>query len=291
MNEHASPRRTPVLMAVHAHPDDESSQTGGTLARYAATGWRTVLITCTDGSQGDDAKGAKPGHPGHDPRRVAAHRSRELDAAAATLGIGDLIMLGYPDSGIPGEADPLPPPEAFSRRPLPTMVRELAGLLRAHRPDVLLTYPPNGFSGHPDHIRTHDLVSAALRTLSATPAFPAPQLHYIALSRSRLASLTRAARAALGPDVWLPPEEMAVDDADITTAIDITAYWETKLAALAAHASQSDAAALLRSFTAAGQHDSATHVEEYVRAGRPTGPGSTPEPGFRIRNHGRPIDG
>lgn len=91
--------RAPVLMMVHAHPDDESTQTGGTLATYAAAGWHTVLVTCTDGAMGDGPGGVKPGEPGHDPVEVARNRSRELDLAAAALGVGDLIRLGYPDSG------------------------------------------------------------------------------------------------------------------------------------------------------------------------------------------------
>ena len=76
----------PVLMVVHAHPDDESSSTGGTLARYAAAGCRTVLITCTDGRLGDAAGGVKPGQPGHDPDEVARRRAGELGDAAKVLG-------------------------------------------------------------------------------------------------------------------------------------------------------------------------------------------------------------
>jgi LmbE family N-acetylglucosaminyl deacetylase len=126
-NTTSSSRRPPVLMVVHAHPDDEASQTGGTLARYAAAGWRTVLVTCTDGGQGDGLHGVKPGDPHHDPQQVAVVRSRELDLAAAALGVHHLVKLGYPDSGIPdGNAIP-PRAEAFSRRPLAPMVTRLVG--------------------------------------------------------------------------------------------------------------------------------------------------------------------
>lgn len=265
-------------MMVHAHPDDESSLTGGTLARYGANGWRTVLVTCTDGGQGDTADGLKPGHPGHDPRLVAAARSQELNLATAALGVRDVVRLGYPDSGIAGDGA-----AGFSRRPLQPMLVRLVRLMRLYQPDVLVTYPPNGLSGHPDHVRTHELVLAAHRNVianaepqppgRATPATTwGPQLHYIALSRSRLRGVADRARAALGPDAWVPPEAMAVADADITTAIDVTAFWPAKLRALAAHASQSDAAALLRIFGA--PDDSAKWFEEYVRAYPPgaTGP-------------------
>ena len=271
-------------MVVHAHPDDESSQTGGTLARYAAAGWRTVLVTCTDGSQGDGGDGVKPGQPGHRPQQVAAQRSRELAAAANILGVCDLVTLGYPDSGVPGDHDPPSPPEAFSRRPLAPMADRLAELLRAYHPDVLITYPPNGLSGHPDHIRTHDLVRAALDmtcVAAETTATEVPQLYYIALSRSRLASLAAQAHAELGPEAWFPPESMATDDTQITTAVDITDYWDIKLAALGAHASQSDAAALLTLFTAAGRRDGASWFEEYVRAELNADQPHSRETGFR----------
>ncbi|HSS23726.1 MAG TPA: PIG-L family deacetylase, partial [Mycobacterium sp.] len=113
MNHHKG--RAPVLMVVHAHPDDESSQTGGTLARYAAAGYYTVLITCTDGGQGDTAHGAKPTQPGHDPRAVAARRSRELARAAAMLGVSAVVKLGYPDSGIPTDGAEAAAADSFSR--------------------------------------------------------------------------------------------------------------------------------------------------------------------------------
>ncbi|MEH0829242.1 PIG-L family deacetylase [Micromonospora sp. CPCC 205739] len=69
-----------TLMAVHAHPDDEAASTGGVLARYAAEGITTVLVTCTDGRCGDGPGGVKPGDPGHDPAAVVATRQAELEA-------------------------------------------------------------------------------------------------------------------------------------------------------------------------------------------------------------------
>jgi LmbE family N-acetylglucosaminyl deacetylase len=270
----------PILMVVHAHPDDESSQTGGTLAAYSAAGWRTVLITCTDGGQGDGPGGTKPGQPGHDPRQVAARRSRELDLAAVALGIHEVVKLGYPDSGMPADTDPTPPPEAFSQRPMMPMITRLVRLIRLHRPDVIVTYPPNGLSGHPDHIRTHQLVHAALRHIDANraaragagddPAYAdtsdaAPLLYYIAVSRSRLRAVQTGARSVLGPQAWVPPDEMAIDNAEVTTVIDVAAHWRDKLQALSAHASQSDATAILIMLSAADGADTGGRVEEYVR--------------------------
>ena len=284
----------PVLMVVHAHPDDESSQTGGILARYAAAGCYTVLIICTDGGQGDAAHGVKPNQPGHDPRVVAARRSRELARAAARLGVSVVVKLGYPDSGLPTDGAEGAAADSFSRRALRPMVTRLVRLMRRYQPDVVVTYPPNGLSGHPDHIRTHDLVVAAHTNIVANGQHEAglgqaadslprgPKLYYIALSATRLRAAQTSALAVLGAGAWVPPDEMAVDDAQITTVIDVAPFWANKLRALSAHASQSDAARVLQVLTAAG--DSAGvrgRVEEYVRAYPPAvGPLSTMEHDF-----------
>lgn len=246
-------------MVVHAHPDDESSSTGGTLARYSALGYRTVLVTCTDGRWGDAADGVKPGQAGHDPHEVARRRAAELDDAAAALGVSEVIRLAYPDSGVAGDAAA----DAFSSRPVTPLVHQMVRLLRLIRPDAVITYPPNGLSGHPDHIRTHDVVVAAHRNIAA--GGQAPRLYYIALSKSRVTAMQANAEAAFGGDGWAPPDDMAVDDAMITTVVDVEAYWSAKLAGLAAHSSQADAAMLLRMFSAAAVGPGG-HVEEYIRA-------------------------
>jgi len=90
-----------TLMAVHAHPDDESSSTGGVLAAYSDAGVRTVLVTCTNGEFGDAPGGIKPGQDGHDEQAVAQQRLAELREACKILGVTDLEPLGYHDSGMP----------------------------------------------------------------------------------------------------------------------------------------------------------------------------------------------
>src|SRR3954471_17866430 len=89
-----------TLMAVHAHPDDESSSTSGVLARSAAEGIRTVVVTCTNGELGDAPGGIKPGEASHDEQEVARIRRAELEAACVLLGVSDLELLGYQDSGM-----------------------------------------------------------------------------------------------------------------------------------------------------------------------------------------------
>lgn len=264
--------RVPVLMIVHAHPDDESSQTGGTLARYAAAGCHTVLVTCTDGARGDAE------HQGETRRRRTRSASGggaplgELAAAATALGVGEVVELGYPDSGLPAD-DERVAADAFSVRPSGPMMTRVVELIRRYEPDVLVTYPPNGLSGHPDHIRTHELVAAAHGAIANDArGGHVPRLYYIAMSFSRLRAVQSDVRGAFGADAWVPPDELGVDDSEVTTVIDVGAFWAQKLAALAAHASQSDAAVMLRLFTMAGESaKSVARVEEYVRAYPPVG--------------------
>ena len=89
-------------MAVHAHPDDEATTTGGLLAKAASEGIRTVLVTCTDGACGDAPGGVKPGEAGHDPAAVVDLRMVELQKSAEILGVTHLELLGYADSGMDG---------------------------------------------------------------------------------------------------------------------------------------------------------------------------------------------
>jgi LmbE family N-acetylglucosaminyl deacetylase len=269
--------RRPTLMVIHAHPDDEASQTGGTLARYAAAGFRTVLVTCTDGGQGDGTDGCKPGHRDHRPEQVAARRSRELAMSKVALGISDLVQLDYPDSGMPESAADIDH-RAFSRLEGEPIVRRLEALMREYEPDVMVTYPPNGLSYHPDHVRTHELTVAAFARIREAGGLPdrrdggtrphprMPRLYYIALSVSRLKAVRARAEAALGPGIWTPPVEIGVQDDTVTTAVDISDFWSHKLRALAAHASQADAAALLRVLSVTGHGNP---VEEYILADPP----------------------
>src|ERR1700712_2309394 len=117
-----------TLMAVHAHPDDEATGTGGSLARYAAEGVQTVLVTCTDGRCGDGPGGVKPGEPGHDPAAVVAIRQRELEASCAILGVDHLELLGYADSGMVGWPTN-DAPNSFWRTPIDAAAERLGQLM------------------------------------------------------------------------------------------------------------------------------------------------------------------
>ncbi|MFF1692187.1 PIG-L family deacetylase [Streptomyces sp. NPDC058257] len=228
-----------TLMAVHAHPDDEATGTGGVLARYAAEGIRTVLVTCTDGGCGDGPGGVKPGEPGHDPAAVALMRRQELEASCEVLKVSDLEMLDYADSGMIGWPSN-DAPGSFWRTPVEEGAARLAELMRHYRPDVVVTYDENGFYGHPDHIQAHRITMAALEMTALTP-----KVYWTTMPRSAMQQFGETMRE-LGDMPEPDPAEAAamaeigLPDDEITTWVDTTAFSGQKFDALAAHASQGE---------------------------------------------------
>jgi LmbE family N-acetylglucosaminyl deacetylase len=231
-------------MAVHAHPDDEATSTGGALARYAEEGVRTVLVTCTDGSCGDAPGGVKPGEPGHDPAAVAALRREELEASCAVLKVSDLELLGYGDSGMMGwpQNDA---PGSFWSTPVEQAAARLAELMRTYQPDVVVTYDENGFYGHPDHIQANRVTMAALALAEIEP-----KVYWTTVPRSAMAEFRRVMIEEMGAD-WDEPEqtaepseqpafEIGLPDEEVSTFLDVSAYGAAKYEALQTHASQSE---------------------------------------------------
>jgi LmbE family N-acetylglucosaminyl deacetylase len=240
------PDRPLTLMAVHAHPDDEATGTGGVLARYAAEGVQTVLVTCTDGGCGDGPAGVKPGEPGHDAAGVAAQRLVELETSCAVLEVDRLELLGYADSGMMGWASN-DAPGAFWTTPVADAAARLAELMERYRPDVVVTYDEFGFYGHPDHIQAHRVTMAAV-ALTGIPA----KVYWTTAPRSKMQEFGRVLREFGSnwddddPSVDGPPANIGLPDDEITTWVDTTAFGGQKFDALAAHASQSDNIAFLR---------------------------------------------
>src|SRR6201985_2789316 len=140
-----------TLMAVHAHPDDESSSTGGVLATYSAEGIRTVVVTCTNGEFGDAPGGIKPGQDGHEEQVVAQLRLSELRQSCKILGVTNLELLGYHDSGMP-DWDYKDRPDAFCNIPEADVAARISALIDTYRPQVLITYDDLGAYQHPDHV-------------------------------------------------------------------------------------------------------------------------------------------
>ncbi|GAB37429.1 mycothiol S-conjugate amidase Mca [Gordonia sputi NBRC 100414] len=158
------------LMAVHAHPDDESSKGAATSAKYAAEGNEVLIVTLTGGERGDILNPAmdRPGIK----ERMTEVRKEEMAKAAAALGV-EQTWLGYVDSGLP-EGDPLPPlPEgSFATLPVEVPTEKLVALVREFRPHVMITYDEHGGYPHPDHIMCHKVSVAAFEAAGDPAAFP-----------------------------------------------------------------------------------------------------------------------
>ncbi|MEV0143446.1 MULTISPECIES: PIG-L family deacetylase [unclassified Nonomuraea] len=256
-----------TLMAVHAHPDDECLSTGGILARYTDEGIRTVLVTCTNGEQGDGPGGVKPGDPGHDDAAVAERRLAELRESVAHLGIDHLELLGYRDSGMDGW-ETNQHPEAFANVPVEAAAARLAELIERYRPQVVVTYDETGGSGygHPDHVQTHRVAVAAVEATGIPD-----KLYYTAIPRASIKRMFEM-MAESGVDLgdFRPSDDFGTPDELVTTVVEVAPYVERKLKALRAHESQGDNIFLLNMPEQAQQeafaHEAFTRVQSRVDA-------------------------
>ena len=266
-----------TFLAVHAHPDDEASSTGGVYPLLASQGVRTVLVTCTNGEFGDAPGGIKPGEPGHDPEVVATLREAELDRAVELLGVDRLVRLGYRDSGMMGWPQNEDPRSFWATR-VDEAADRLAAVLLEERPDVVVTYNEIGFYGHPDHIQAHRITLAAIKRLDYEPTlyFNAIPNSVMARFRARWADeARRRAEAALvrGEEPEAEPEgedmDLGTPDELIAATIDVGAVVDAKFDALAAHASQLEDSF----FLAMGREGFAREMgtEWFVRATNPRG--------------------
>lgn len=187
------------LLAVFAHPDDETLGTGGTLALYSKRGVEVYLICATRGEVGEAATGLKGF------ASIGEMREDELRSAASVLGLKDVYLLGYRDSGMPGALDNSHP-QALEAAPLEQVARQIAGYIRKIRPQVVMTFDPIGGYGHPDHIAVHRATVAAFDTagdpaqdIDGLPPYAPQKLYYATFSRRTLRWAVRLMRL-LGRD-------------------------------------------------------------------------------------------
>lgn len=252
------------LLCVHAHPDDEALFTAGVMARYAAEGARSVLVTCTDGSLGYAPDGTGPEDPSHDRAVVAKARRVELEASCDLLGVDRLEQFGYVDSGMVGwpQNDE---PGAFIRQDLGEVADRIAAVLDEERPQVVVTYDANGFYGHPDHVFTHRATMAAVARATSVQ-----KVYFPAVPASMLTGfLELAVGAGMTLPEWLEEPDWGTPDELVATEVDCTAWVRVKHAALAAHASQVDNADLVG--MPSEVFDLVFGTERYVRAYDATG--------------------
>jgi len=230
------------ILFVHAHPDDESIGTGATMARYAADGAHITLVTCTLGEEGEIHVRELAQLEAARADQLGGYRITELAAACAALGVTDHRFLGgaghYRDSGMMG----LPTndhPRAFWRADLDTAAGLLVEVIREVRPQVLVTYDPNGFYGHPDHIQAHRV---AMRAAELAGADGPAKVYWTGVPRSVLeGGLEAFAGSASNPFAGVTDVDQlpfGTPDEKIAAAIHAPEQADRKTAALRAHATQ-----------------------------------------------------
>lgn len=232
------------LLSVHAHPDDEASKGAATIAKYHAEGIRTVLVCCTGGEAGDVLNPAMDNDHVRD--NLPAIRIRELEESVAIIGYDHLELLGFRDSGMPGTTAN-EDPRCFARASDEDAVGRLVRIVRAHRPDVIVTYDDQQeFYPHPDHLRAHDIGVEAFHAAADPRVFPefgspwkAKKLYYSVWSMAKL-RLQHDTLLQAGIESPFPETLHEFPDGDhrITTTIDVFDWLDVRASALRAHASQ-----------------------------------------------------
>jgi len=258
------------VLFVHAHPDDESMGTGGTIARLVADGFRVDLVTCTDGAEGEihdptlDHEEARP--------RLASIRAAELACSVDALGGGAIHhhLLGYRDSGMMG-TDANGHPDCFWQADLDEATQRLVAIVREARPSAIVSYDENGNYGHPDHINAARIARQAYDASAGEP-WRVSRFYEIAFARESWSELMAAMQErgiALPwgrdsgeetpsgePDEVVPSDvsaavegeaseadpaaedEFGRAEAEITTRVDISAYRDAKRRSMDCHKTQ-----------------------------------------------------
>lgn len=236
-----------ALLSVHAHPDDEASKGAGTVARYHDEGVWCVLVCCTGGEAGDIL------NPAADTPEVRAHlpevRLQELQASVDAIGYDALHLLGYHDSGMPA-TEVNARPDNFANAPLDEAVGRLVTLIRAERPQVIITYADDrAFYPHPDHIRVHEISGPAFDAAGdptlypdAGPPWQPSKMYYTGFSRRRVQILhdEHIRRGEESPFQRWFERDFPSQDRAFTTFVDIGPWLGRRRQALLAHRTQVD---------------------------------------------------
>ena len=266
------------ILFVHAHPDDETIGTGATMAHYAASGAKVTLVTCTLGEEGEIHVPALAQLEAAQADQLGGYRLIELDRACEALGVTDHRFLGgagrYRDSGMMG-TPANEHPRCFWKADLDEAAGHLVEILRETRPQVLVTYDPNGFYGHPDHIQSHRVAMRAAE-LAAAEGFGPAKIYWGAMPLSVLkAGFEAFADATENPfgDVGSVEDlPFGTPDEDVAACIDGSEHHDRKLAAIRAHATQIPDTSWLFSIAGNFGHEF-MGVEYYTLAHGTRGPG------------------
>jgi LmbE family N-acetylglucosaminyl deacetylase len=244
-----------TLVSFHAHPDDECIQCGGVMRKAHEDGHRVVLVVATRGELGEVPDGFLD-----DGEELWQRRVTETEAAADILGASRVAFLGYTDSGMMGEPTNTAP-GTFWTADVEEAAERLAAVLREENADVLTVYDDHGGYGHPDHIQVHRVGMRAAE-LAGTP-----RVYQATMNRDHI--LSNRPEDGEMPEL---PDDFGTPEAEITCAVDVTAFLEHKRKAMRAHASQITE----ESFFLAMADDMfrvAFGTEWFIRAGQ--GPGIT----------------
>lgn len=235
------------LLAIHAHPDDESSKGAATVARYVTEGVRAVLVTATGGEAGEILNPVMDRDEIRE--NLADVRAAELADAAKTIGYDEVEMLGYRDSGMPG-SEANAHPDAFCRQPLDGVLERVVRLVRQHRPDVALGYDAHEFYPHPDHLRIHELSVALVDAAADGERFPAAgdpweikKLYAPVFTSHRISALHQAMLRATGEspfEMWIERVNSFEAPDRRLTRVDVTGFVDQGRDALRAHRTQVD---------------------------------------------------
>lgn len=248
----AAPAQQRRLIAIHAHPDDETTSNGFTLPKYAAQGAHVTLVTSNLGEEGEIVVPEFSQLGAAEANALGGFRYWELQAACAALGVSEHAFIGgpgrYRDSGMMGEPTN-DNPRCFWQANLDEAAAYVVQMIRRNRPQVMLTYNENGGYGHPDHIQAHR-VAVRARELAADPTF-APdlgaawqiaKLYYGVIPRSAIARGLEHLRAAGEDNLFgitdAKDAPFATDDELVSAQISGSGYGEARLAAMRAHRTQ-----------------------------------------------------
>ena len=261
--------RSRGLMAVHAHPDDESLWTGGVLAQHVAEGRPTAVITCTNGEPAEGDPFAAPGT-----------RVKELTEAIDLLGVAESGLLPYRDSGPQGRG-----PGSLCAAPFDDLVGDLVARIRSFRPAAVVTYDAYGMYGHPDHVRVHRAVLVAAEAAAcahlwpqAGPAWAVESLWLATVPDSMVSRLL-----TLGLESPLP----STPDAQVSAALDVRPWLDIKWQAVRAHASEFERGSRIAAFEEPRLRELCLGREWFIhRPGPGARRGAAPGPGALLADRG-----
>ena len=221
-----------TLVSFHAHPDDETIPTGGSLAKAADAGHRVVIVFATRGEHGEVDDGFLD-----EGEELWQRREQECLRAAEVLGAARVEFLGFVDSGMMGTPEN-EIKESFWQADVDEAAKRLAAILEEEGADVLTVYDENGAYGHPDHIQVHRVGVRAAEMARVERVYEAT------MNRDEFRRLmAQAAELGLSdigdlPDIEDVGDQMGLPEELLTTAVDVSSHLEVKRRAMAANASQ-----------------------------------------------------